>query len=159
MIIIILLVIFSFLLAKWITNRILKPRLEEKIRNEDEKLLYDQQVTHIKESLESLYIKLEEYSREVLSKLDAKILVLHNLLGEADKKIGLLNNILSASQSQNISESSQPGELHQVHEKVCELYRKGLKPAEIAKQLNLQVSEINLILALKNIPPPPANKS
>lgn len=153
LLILILLAIFSFLLAKWITTKIIKPKIEKKASHLDEKLLYDQQATHIRESLESIYIKLEEYSKEVLSKLDTKILILHNLLLEADKKINLLKDTIKMSQPPQSTEISQKNELQEIHEQVYKLYKEGIKPQDIAKQLNLQVSEINLILALKNIHP------
>ncbi len=151
-VIIILLAIFSFLLAKWITNKIIKPKIEKNTSNrDDDQFLYNEQARHIRESLESIYIKLEEYSREVLSKLDSKILILHNLLLEADKKINLLKDTIKTSQEQNNTNPNEKNELQKIHEQVYKLYNDGLKPQEIAKQLNLQVSEINLILALKNI--------
>lgn len=151
-VIVLLLAIFSFFLARWIMNKIVKSRTKKNTSNKnDDEFLYNQQARQIKESLESIYIKLEEYSREVLSKLDTKILILHNLLLEADKKTNLLKDTIKTSQTQNDNKSNERNELQEIHAQVYKLYKDGIKPQEIAKLLNLQVSEINLILALKNI--------
>ncbi len=142
--------IFAFLLGKWITHLLLKQKLSREQTTKDDFLLFDQQARHIKDSLESLYIKLEEYSKEVLSKLDTKILILHELLLDAEKKISMLHDLMKTTQPQ--INNTQKSEIQEIHEKVYNLYKEGLKPSEIAKQLNLQVSEVSLILALKNIP-------
>jgi hypothetical protein len=155
--IIIILAVISFLLAKWITNYIIKLKEQNKPPNTDERLLYDQQARHIKEGLESIYIKLEEFSKEIFAKLDTKILILQNLLIDAEKKISELREITKDIQTpthkeqKTITQNEPLDEKQQIHQKVCSLYKAGLKPQEIAKQLNLAVSEINLILALNNL--------
>jgi hypothetical protein len=153
--IILLAIIFLLLIA----IRIIKANLSKHTQgrknvleqDETSMLLYKQQASHVKESLESLYVKLEEYSREVLSKLDTKILILHNLILDADKKIYTLQNALNTPPKNENNVPPKTSEIEELHKKVYQLYEKKLKPEEIAKQLNLQVSEVQLILALKDI--------
>lgn len=99
-----------------------------------------------RESMEALFVQLQEFSRETLAKLDTKVRVLNELLTRAEARIEELKK-LSAPGTLSAPSPSKP--VNPLHEKVYRLADAGRSPAEIAGDAGLERGEVELILGLR----------
>ncbi len=105
----------------------------------------------LRENLSDLLLRLEETSRRVNGQLETRFQTLNRLLAEADLKIRELK-ILSERQA---TDTPAPPKHHLAGDpETLEIYRHadaGLDPVEIARKMNRQRGEIDLILSLRKL--------
>ncbi|KAF0240504.1 MAG: hypothetical protein FD180_4900 [Planctomycetota bacterium] len=99
-----------------------------------------------RESMEALFVQLQEFSREMLAKLDMKVRVLNELLTRAEARIEELKR-LSAPGTLAAPSPSKPA--NPLHEKVFRLADGGRASADIAVETGLERGEVELILGLR----------
>ena len=95
-----------------------------------------------RESMEEIFVRLSEFSRETLAKLDMRIRMLNELLARADAKIAALQG--NAAPPAPPPKSSNP-----LHEKVFSLSDQGKNVFEIGDATGLKRGEVELILGLR----------
>lgn len=98
-----------------------------------------------RDSMEALFVQLQEFSRETLAKLDTKVRVLNELLTRAEARIEELKKLSAAPVV--AAPSPKPG--NPLHEKVYRLADAGKTSAEIAGEAGLERGEVELILGLR----------
>ncbi|MBI2923015.1 MAG: hypothetical protein HYY18_18320 [Planctomycetes bacterium] len=100
-----------------------------------------------RESLDEIFVKLQEFSRDTLARLDTKIRMLNELLARADSRIAELRAL---SESRPRPPEPPPGRAaNPLHEKIFRLADEGRTQPEITEATGLQRGEIELILGLR----------
>lgn len=100
-----------------------------------------------KESMDEIFVQLQEFSRETLARLDTKIRALNELLARADAKIEELKRLSAAAPA---AASAPPAKsANPLHEKVFRLKDEGKSPGDIAAATGLERGEVELILGLR----------
>jgi len=99
-----------------------------------------------RDSMEALFVQLQEFSRETLAKLDTKVRVLNELLTRAEARIEELKR-LSAAGALSVPSPSKPA--NPLHERVFRLADGGRASADIAAETGLERGEVELILGLR----------
>lgn len=102
-----------------------------------------------RDSLEALFVQLQEFSRETLAKLDTKIRVMNELLARADARIEELKR-LSSSGAASAPSPAKPA--NPLHDRVYRLADAGKNASEIASESGLERGEVELILGLRGKP-------
>ena len=107
----------------------------------------------VHQELDSVVVRLQEVSREQLARLDTKIQILNQLVGEADRKIGELK-ALAGSRGAAPAPEAQPPEppprpVNPLHERVFGLADGGAPFSQIAAETGLSAGEVDLILGLR----------
>jgi hypothetical protein len=127
-------------------------------------------VTDVRDSLDELFIQLQEFSRDTLAKLDTKMRLLNQLLSEADAKIAELKRLQeeaqagapgtrTAAESNGATEPKEAREplfdnqpaMDPMHQSVFDFADKGMSLAEISRQMGLQRAEVEVILGLREL--------
>lgn len=104
----------------------------------------------LRDDLSDLLLRLEETSRRIGGQIDTRFQMLNRLLAEADLKIKQLKDLVERPAPQGgslaASLSADP--------QVAEIYRhadNGMAPLEIARKVNRQRGEVEVILALRRL--------
>ena len=97
-----------------------------------------------RDSMEALFVQLQEFSRETLAKLDTKVRVLNELLTRAEARIEELKRLSAAAPAAPASKPANP-----LHEKVFRLADGGRASTDIAAETGLERGEVELILGLR----------
>ena len=85
----------------------------------------------------------KEISNKLLGQLD-------EMLEKADQSYKQLQNVIKEYSSRPVHSSSQEQETQRVRTSVNDLLKKGISKQEIAQQLGISVSEIELLVKLQN---------
>jgi hypothetical protein len=99
-----------------------------------------------RDSMDALFLQLQEFSRDTLARLDTKVRVLNELLARAEARIEELKK-LSASPQVSAPSPSRPA--NPLHEKVHRLRDEGKSAPEIAASTGLERGEVEMILGLR----------
>lgn len=100
-----------------------------------------------RESMDEIFVKLQEFSRDTLARLDTKIRMLNELLARADSRIAELK---AATEAKPRPAEPPPGRAaNPLHEKIFRLADEGRSQPEITQATGLQRGEIELILGLR----------
>jgi hypothetical protein len=100
-----------------------------------------------RESMEALFVQLQEFSRETLAKLDTKVRVLNELLTRAEARIEELKRLSVAGPKPAAPAPGKPA--NPLHEKVFRLADSGNASTQIAAETGLERGEVELILGLR----------
>lgn len=101
-----------------------------------------------RDSMEALFVQLQEFSRETVARLDTKVRVLNELLTRAEARIEELKKLTASPQVSAPSPSpSRPA--NPLHEKIHRLSDEGKSAPEIAASTGLERGEVEMILGLR----------
>lgn len=101
----------------------------------------------VRESLDEIFVKLQEFSRESLSRLDTRIRMLNELLTRADAKIAELKKLQESRPAAPEAPAGKPA--NPLHEKIYRLADEGKTLLQITDATGLQRGEIELVLGLR----------
>jgi len=101
----------------------------------------------VRESLDEIFVKLQEFSRDSLSRLDTRIRMLNELLTRADAKIAELKKLQESRPADPASPPAKPA--NPLHEKIYRLADEGKTVLQITESTGLQRGEIELVLGLR----------
>jgi hypothetical protein len=96
------------------------------------------------DDLRDAAIRIEEVSREYLSRLDTKIRMLRQLLDEADARIAELRRL----------DRTNGGTTPDLHRRIWALADQGLSAREISERTGHPQGEVELVLGLRGLKPP-----
>lgn len=135
----------------------------------------------VRDSLDDIFVRLQDYSRETLAKLDTKIRMLNQLVGEAERREKTLRDLLARIPSDAAPASPPPDPAptpaaggadapgrpvpspdfaaapvaplpDRRREKVCAMADEGRTLREITLATGLQTGEVEMILNLRRMP-------
>lgn len=101
-----------------------------------------------RESLDEIFVRLQEFSRDTLSRLDSKVRVLNELVSRAEARIEELKK-LQGGTAPGAADPPAARPANPLHEKVFRLRDEGRTPVEIGETTGLQRGEVELILGLR----------
>lgn len=131
LILLFLLVGISYLLIFYLISKI----------NKFSKFIYKNNLSELPlmiEQLKELIIESERVSENLDMEITKKENLLEDLNALVDEKLNKYASITNANQKEK-----------KLSEKIKDLYNKGLSPAEIAKELCVSVTEVNLVIKMK----------
>lgn len=106
-----------------------------------------------KEDINELMVRLEELSREICGQIDTRFAKLERVLVEADRKIAELRALQrhggAASPSAAGAPAAPPPPPDPRHVAVFERAQGGASPLEIAREMGMNVGEVELVLSLE----------
>lgn len=111
----------------------------------------------VERQMQSLLVEMAEMARQITAQIDTRTEKLHQLMGEADRKIAELRRLQAGGTTQGdaavqpVSAGSTPSPADSPETRHSEIYSladAGLPLAEIARRLGRPSGEIELILAL-----------
>lgn len=111
----------------------------------------------VQEKLERLVVEIQDLSREAVAKLDTRIRMMNQLLVECETKIRSLETAIgrAAPHEPAVTEPEPPPRAtNPLHEQVYGLQDQGKDVDGICGATGLERGEIELILGLRNVPPP-----
>ena len=116
-----------------------------------------------RDDINELMLRLEELSREICGQIDTRFAKLEHAIREADAKLAALRAATEAPTPVDPAGSDAP--VDPKHAEVCRRARDGQIALQIAREMDMPVGEVELILSLQRsrqsaapavAPPPPA---
>lgn len=109
---------------------------------------------HVRDDLDEIFIRLQEFSRETVARLDTKIRLLNQLVLDADARIAKLQELKGAPAPAPVAEAKpapppEPPPANPAHRRIYELHDKGLTLPEIEGETGFEKGEIELILGMR----------
>ena len=98
----------------------------------------------VRDDMQALLVDLEEYARKMNAQIDTKTAKLEILLRQAEKRVEQLRQLINSAEPSAAAETVDPR-----HKKIYDLADQGQSSHQIAQNLNRNVGEVELILALR----------
>ncbi len=122
------------------------------LRDDEDTRTSTRSAQQVREQLDDVMVQLEELARQTNAQIDNRATRLEILLAEADEKIGTLRTLVERLEASPAPRDEPPGPddaPNPEHVRVYELADGGKSPVEIARELERDVGEVELILALR----------
>jgi len=103
--------------------------------------------TQAREDISELMVRLEELSREICGQIDTRFAKLEHAIREADAKLAALRAAADAPTTANSAESAAPVDAR--HAEVCRRTQDGQIALQIAREMDMPIGEVELILSLQ----------
>ncbi len=112
------------------------------------------------DDINELMVRLEELSREICGQIDIRFAKLENVLNEADRKLAALREAQANASAPGLAPkavaATAPADARPptptpdaTHGRIHELAEKGVAAMDIARQVEMTVGEVDLILSLE----------